>query len=137
MRQAWKTATFLLGLGWLLLGATTYGYGDWDWRVSVLMAGSTYLCVCWVFESLTRPARWPVAAFLTWWCVQGSYQLYWSLVDPSAMVEQWQASLCLFVACGVTWSTLPRFLAGPGSLGPTSMGCESRPSRSCRLGSQE
>lgn len=115
---ACKLATFAVGLGWLLWGALTLGLRDWDVPVSLLMAGSTYLFAQWCVESLKKPSRWPLAALLAWWCIQGSYEVYWRLVDPSRMVEgQWQASVWLFLLCGVIWSALPRLLAGPGRPG--------------------
>jgi hypothetical protein len=57
-----KPATFALGLGWLLWGATFFGYPDWDYGVSVLMAASAYLCAEWVVGTVMdrcRSQNWP------------------------------------------------------------------------------
>jgi hypothetical protein len=110
-----KPITFTIGLAWLLWGALTFGYPDWDVKLSLLMACSTYLCADWVWSALRhrRYVRWPLAALATWWCVDGSYWLYWSLVDPSVMIRegQWAMSLCLFLLCGAFWSIDAKALA--------------------------
>ena len=107
--MTFKNATFAIGLGWLIYGALYFGYGDWDIGISLVMACSTYLCADWVWSSLVarQYARWPLAALLTWWCVDGSYWLYWSLVEPDAMFRegQWMMSLCLFLLAGFVWTT--------------------------------
>lgn len=104
-----KNITFLLGLSWLIYGALFFGYGDWDIGVSLVMACSTYLCADWVWASIIRMEwrKWPAAAFMAWWCVDGSYWLYWSLVEPDAMFRegQWPMSLCLFLLAGFIWKT--------------------------------
>ena len=105
-----KPATFAVGLGWLLWGAAFFGYPDWDFGVSVVMAVSTYLCAEWVVGTLMdrRYKLWPAAALAAWWCVDGSYWAYWSLVRPEVMIRegQWPMSLCLFLLCGFIWRAL-------------------------------
>ena len=111
----WKPATFALGLAWLLWGAAFWDYPDWDAGVYLLMAGSTYLCAGWSVRVLMerRYRLWPVAALLGWWCVDGSYWLYWSLVRPEVMIRdgQWPMSLCLFLLCGFIWRRHPGTVA--------------------------
>lgn len=107
----WKNITFAAGLAWLLWGALFFDYPDWDVPLSVLMAGSTYLTADWfvrVFKQ-RRYAMWPLAVFAAWWCVDGSYWLYWSLVNPTVMIRegQWAMSLCLYLLCGFIWTASP------------------------------
>lgn len=102
-----KLLTFLAGLGWLLYGAVFFDYPDWDVGVSLLMAGSTYLCAAWCWRAWVQLQwrLWPAAFAAAWWCVDGSYWAYWSLVKPAVMIRegQWAMSLCLFLLCGFVW----------------------------------
>lgn len=102
-----KLLTFLAGLGWLLYGALFFDYPDWDVGVSLLMAGSTYLCAAWCWRAWVQLQwrLWPAAFLAAWWCVDGSYWAYWSLVNPAVMIRegQWAMSLCLFLLCGFVW----------------------------------
>lgn len=107
----WKNITFAIGLGWLLWGALFFDYPDWDVGLSLLMAGSTYLTADRVVAAFMerRFALWPLALIATWWCVDGSYWLYWSLVQPEVMIRdgQWPMSLCLYLLCGFIWRLDP------------------------------
>lgn len=109
--RAWKPATFAIGLAWLLWGAAYLDYPDWDYGLSLLMAGSTYLSAQWAVSVWMerRYRHWPAAALLAWWCVDGSYWLYWSLFNPAVMIRegQWPMSLCLFLLCGFIWRLDP------------------------------
>jgi hypothetical protein len=111
----WKNATFAAGLAWLLWGATFWAYPDWDYGVSIVMAGSTYLTADWFIRVIKHRcyALWPLAALAAWWCVDGSYWAYWSLVNPEVMIRegQWAMSLCLYLLCGFIWSQDPRTIA--------------------------
>lgn len=115
-KRLWKAATFSVGFGWLLWGAAFFDYPDWDYGLSVLMAGSTYFCADWVVSvAIERRYRhWPIAALLAWWCVDGSYWAYWSLMRPEVMIRegQWPMSLCLFLLCGFIWRIEPRAVSG-------------------------
>jgi hypothetical protein len=108
----WKNGTFAIGLGWLLWGAMFLEYPDWDIGLSLLMAASTYLTADWAVSAITekRYSRWPLAILAAWWCVDGSYWLYWSVVRPEVMIRegQWLMSLCLFLLCGFIWQINPR-----------------------------
>lgn len=102
-----KNITFIAGLTWLLIGAAFFDYPDWDYGVSVTMAVSTYCLAQWCVDSWMelRWRRWPATVLATWWCVDGSYWLYWSQVRPEVMIRegQWPMSLCLFLLCGFLW----------------------------------
>lgn len=105
-----KTITFAIGMSWLLYGATTFNYPDWDIGVSLVMAFSTYFTADKVIAR-SRSLNWrklPVAALYTWFAVDGSYTIYWFCVDRSVLLamrdSQWLTSLCLFLLCGMLWS---------------------------------
>ncbi len=106
-----KNITFALGMAFLLIGALTFHIPDWDIGVSLVMAGVTYCTADWVVGVLRRSEylRWPLALFFTWFAVDGSYTIYWSLVNPDAMMRgaQWLPSLCFYLLCGVIWTSLP------------------------------
>ena len=106
-----KNITFAIGLSWLLYGALTYGIQDWDVGVSLVMAGFTYATADWVVGVLRRLEykHWLKAAFLTWFSVSGCYTAYFLLIGhrERMVADQWQASLCLYLLCGVIWSCLP------------------------------
>lgn len=108
--MTFKNTTFAIGLSWLLYGATTFDYLDWDIGVSLVMAFSTYFTADKVIARL-RSMDWrklPVAALYTWFAVDGSYTIYWFCVDRSVLLAmrdgQWLTSLCLFLLCGMIWS---------------------------------
>ncbi len=103
----WKNITFLIGLALLVFGA---GYApDWDIGICFVMAGFTYLTAEYSLQAVIHRQwkRIPLAVFFAWWAVDGCYWLYWSIVNPDALVMRdvnWPASLCLYVACGLVWS---------------------------------
>lgn len=112
--MTWKNGTFLIGFVWLIYGALFFDYPDWDIGVSIVMAVSTYFTAEWVWEYVTNPMDKLLedsflVVFFTWWCVDGSYWMYWSLVNPSVMIRegQWPMSLCLFLLCGAVWNLVP------------------------------
>ena len=117
--MTFKNITFALGLTWLVYGGLTYHIIDWDVPVSLIMAGFTYASADWVVDVVWRRQyrQWPMAAFLTWVSVAGSYNAYWILTGHRERLvpDQWLASLCLFLLCGVIWSVLPK---RPADLGP-------------------
>lgn len=115
--RTWKNLTFSMGLAWLLYGAMFFSYPDWDIGVSLLMAGSTYLTADRFLNAVRvrnaqRTLLWSAGA---WWSVDGSYWIYWSMVDSSVAIRagQWPMSLCLYLLCGLVWTgyrpeSLPR-----------------------------
>ena len=73
------------------------------------MAACTYLTApCSLRALLERKWRQlPVAAFCTWFSVDGGYAIYWHFKDPVALdlmrSANAPASLSLYVACGSIW----------------------------------
>lgn len=102
-----KLLSFLAGLGLLIAGALWLDYLDWDIGISHLMATSTFATAEWTTSVLwERRWKWLVlAVFSAWFSVDGVYWVYWSYVNPAAMIRegQWLASLCLYALCGVIW----------------------------------
>ena len=106
-----KNFTFLIGLSWLLYGAMFFGYPDWDVKVSLLMAFSTYLFAERFWQNMMSLGTNLTLRDLlgAWWCVDGSYALYWTITDPTVAIRegQWLMSLCLFLLCGAVWTAAP------------------------------
>lgn len=107
--RPWKLTTLAVGLGLLIWGADYYHAPDWDVPISIIMAGFTYLTASWSMHVMVE-RRWrycPLMLFLTWWCVDGCYALYWSFVNPEALAfmreANWPVSLCLYWVCGLIW----------------------------------
>ena len=118
-----KNFTFLIGLSWLIYGALFFGYPDWDIGVSLVMAGFTYFAAQGVWQVLRSPLdcnyqEWLGAMVSTWWCVDGSYTAYWSIVNPAVMIRegQWPMSLCLFLLAGFVWSAAEDLRKFPDNL---------------------
>lgn len=106
-----KNVTFAIGLAWLIYGALNYQLQDWDLGVSLVMAFFTY-CTADLTIRILRNRQYklfPVAVLLTWLSTDLCYTAYWMIVDESRMLrgEQWLPSLCLYLLCGVIWSSLP------------------------------
>jgi hypothetical protein len=107
--RPWKLATLVIGMGLLFAGAYLTPAPDWDIGVSIVMAGFTYLTAGWSMRVMVRRQwrDWPLMLILTWWCVDGCYALYWSLVNPAALAlmreANWPASLSLYWMCGLVW----------------------------------
>jgi hypothetical protein len=108
-RRPWKIATFLIGLGLLIVGSFVLPAPDWDIPISIVMASFTYLTAGWSMHVMVerRWRDWPLMIILTWWCVDGCYALYWSFVDSQALDfmrdVNWPASLSLYWMCGLVW----------------------------------
>lgn len=108
-RRPWKLATFAIGLGLLIVGSYLIPAPDWDIPISIIMASFTFLTAGWSMHVMVerRWRDWLLMIFLTWWCVDGCYTLYWSLVDPEALdfmrEANWPASLSLYWLCGLVW----------------------------------
>lgn len=115
-----KLLTFSIGLAWLIYGALFFDYPDWDIGVSLVMAASTYLFAEAFWNNLMKLKLTVLDIVGCWWCVDGAYAVYWSIVDSSVMIRtgQWLMSLCLFLLCGACWSILPRFLYSSGLVAP-------------------
>jgi hypothetical protein len=121
----WKLLTFSIGFVWLLYGALYMDYPDWDVGVSITMSLFSLAFAQFVWESLRdrKYKQWPICAVVTWWCVDGSYTLYWSIVNPSLMIRegQWLASLCLFLLCGAVWSFSKKTIKPSADTTPLSL----------------
>jgi hypothetical protein len=107
--RPWKLATLLLGTAMLVVGAFHFDAPDWDVPVSFIMAVLAYLTAPWALRIYLdrRWAHWPLALFVTWFTVDGSYAIYWHFTDPAALdamrAANFFASLSLYGACGVIW----------------------------------
>ena len=108
-RRPWKLLSLGIGLGLLLIGSILTPAPDWDIAISFIMAGFTYLFAGWSMHVVLerRWSDWPLMLLLTWWCVDGCYALYWSLVNPATLAlmrdVNWPASLSLYWMCGLVW----------------------------------
>jgi len=70
------------------------------------MAGLAYLTAEYSLMAVIQRKGLILAALYTWLTIDGSYWLYWSLVNPAALEMRdvnWPASLCLYIACGLIW----------------------------------
>lgn len=106
--RPWKLFSLFCGILFLLAGARFSGLPDWDVPISFIMAGSAYFtapCSLRVFIE-RRWSKFPLAFFWTWFTVDGTYAIYWSIVDPVALMfrpANAMASLALYVMCGLVW----------------------------------
>jgi hypothetical protein len=104
----WRLITLFLGMVFLFAGALWSGLPDWDIPVSIIMAIPAYITAGPTMHVFTK-RQWhnlPYAIFWTWFTVDGTYWIYWSLVDPSALVLRSAnagVSLALYAMCGVVW----------------------------------
>lgn len=106
--RPWKLLSFAAGLTLLLVGADHVGAPDWDYPVSFIMAGLTYLTAPWSARVLMARhwRRLPLALLFYYVSVDGSYWLYWQAVKPAALVMReanFLASSCLYWLCGFIW----------------------------------
>lgn len=107
--RPWKLGAFVVGLGLLIVGSYLFPAPDWDIPISIIMAGFTYLTAGWSMHVMAERCwrDWPLMLVLTWWCVDGCYALYWSIVDPQALAfmrnANWPVSLPLYWICGLVW----------------------------------
>jgi hypothetical protein len=111
--RPWKLSTFGVGMAWLLYGALTYGFSDWDLGVSVLMGGLTYLTAPWAVRTILvclreRPKRWllwvAAALVVAWAVVDGSYVAYHTALHHSMLrAENFRASAAMYFLAGTLW----------------------------------
>lgn len=104
--RPWNQATFVAGLGLLIVGSFHYQFSDWDVGVSIVMALATYLTAPWSLTTLVQ-CRWrwmPLAVFYAWLSVDGVYWVWHTLSGNEMLREaQWQTSVLLWLMCGVIW----------------------------------
>ena len=107
--RPWKLFSLACGVGLLIVGAYYYEAPDWDVPISLIMAALAYLTAPWSMRVMLerRWKLWPLMIAATWFTVDGSYWLYWRVVDPVALdlmrEANGPASLSLYWACGVIW----------------------------------
>jgi len=112
--RPWKLAVFIAGMAWLLWGAVTYRFPDWDVGISVLMGLLAYLFAPWVVRLITTAVRYRrpgwvlsvmVALVVTWAVVDGSYLAYNTLLGhPMLRIDNALVSSALFFGLGVAVS---------------------------------
>ncbi len=106
--RPWKLSTFVIGMAWLIWGAQQEIAPDWDIGISLIMGTLTYFTAPWsarVIVTLNWRKLW-LAALFYYVTVDGCYWLYWSIVDPAALMMRamnFYVSTCLFWLCGFIW----------------------------------
>lgn len=107
--RPWKLFSLAVGIVLLIWGAAYYQAPDWDIPISLIMAGLAYLTAAWSLRVIMERQwkHWPLMLFYTWFTVDGSYAIYWSLKDPVALemmrAANFPASLSLYWMCGLVW----------------------------------
>jgi hypothetical protein len=107
--RPWKLITLAAGVVLLIAGSYFYNAPDWDIPISLIMAGLAYLTAP-VSMRIILERKWkqfPLMLFYTWFTVDGSYAIYWYLVDPVVLdlmrSANFPASLSLYAMCGLVW----------------------------------
>lgn len=107
--RPWKLITLAAGVVLLIAGSYFYNAPDWDIPISLTMAGLAYLTAP-VSMRIILERKWkqfPLMLFYTWFTVDGSYAIYWYLVDPVVLdlmrSANFPASLSLYAMCGLVW----------------------------------
>lgn len=116
LMRPWKLFSLTVGIAILIGGAHYTNAPDWDITFSIILAIETYLTAAWSMWILVvdpifhrgRQWRWiPVALFLAWFTVDGSYCLYWSIVNPEGLDAMRDAnfycSMPLYGIMGLVW----------------------------------
>jgi hypothetical protein len=112
--RPWKLASLAAGIALLIAGSLSFRAPDWDVPISFIMAILAYIFAPWSLRVIVE-RQWrmlPLALTATWFTVDGSYALYWSIVNPWALEmmrgANFFASLALYGMCGLVW-----FYRGP------------------------
>ena len=106
--RPWKLFSLFCGIIFLMVGARYSGLPDWDVPISLIMASLAYITAPCSLRVLLE-GRWKQfsqALFWTWLSVDGTYAVYWHLVDPAALIlrpANAVASLALYGMCGLVW----------------------------------
>lgn len=127
--RPWKLFSFVVGMAWLLYGASNYGISDWDVGISLIMGGLTYLCAPWSVRVTLhcfryRPRFWGLwiaaALFMAWIVIDGVYVLYHTAMGNQMLrLENFYASSALYFLAGAIWlysGTLRDFLSNVRAL---------------------
>lgn len=104
----WKLVTFIIGMLWLFYGAWAGIAPDWDYGISLIMGVWAYLTAPWAARVLIRGdvCAWPLAALAMYLGVDGLYVIYWSLMNPEALIMRSAnayASSALYALAGFVW----------------------------------
>lgn len=112
--RPWKLTVFFAGMAWLLWGAVTYRFPDWDVGISILMGVLAYLFAPWVVRLIATAVRYRrpgwvlsvvVALAVAWAVVDGSYVAYNTLLGHSMLrMENTLVSSALFFGLGLAVS---------------------------------
>ncbi|MEB8432051.1 hypothetical protein OO007_07410 [Cocleimonas sp. KMM 6892] len=108
-KRPWKLFTFVIGLSLLIVGSFYYKAPDWDIPISIIMASLSYLTASWSLHVLTERqwSKLPLMLFIIWFCIDGSYAIYWYFKDPVALAlmrdVNFLASLSLYLMCALVW----------------------------------
>jgi hypothetical protein len=101
-----KLFTLAIGIAILCFGAIYEQLPDWDFGVSFVMAILTFLTAPFVCITLKQLdwRRMPLAAFLAWFSIDGSYWIY-NAIAGHLMVREanFYASTPLYFMCGLFW----------------------------------
>ncbi|WP_250633505.1 hypothetical protein [Pinirhizobacter soli] len=112
--RPWKLFVFCLGMGWLLWGALTYHFPDWDVGISCLMGALAYAFAPWTVRLIASAVRWRdpgwqhrilLGLVVSWTVVDGSYVIYNTLRDHEMLrADNAIVSGALFFGLGVILS---------------------------------
>jgi hypothetical protein len=82
--RPWKLFSLACGIGLLIAGAYHHEAPDWDVPISLIMAALTYLTAPNSMRVILerRWRLWPAMLLATWFTVDGSYWMHWSLSAP-------------------------------------------------------
>ena len=107
--RPWKIFSLFCGILLLIIGSYQIKALDWDIPISIIMATLTYIFAP-ISLRIIFERRWslvPFSLFIAWFCVDGSYWLYWHFKNPRALAlmreANFLASLSLFGLCGMIW----------------------------------
>lgn len=116
--RPWKLTTLVIGLLLLIVGGDYYNAPDWDTGISIIMGVLTYLTAPYVIRNIINRTRLILSATLAWFSIDGCYWLYWSLMNPEALVMRDANAACstfLYFMMGMIWFY-------QGSLGSLAVG---------------
>jgi hypothetical protein len=105
--QPWKLLVFVFGMLFLLYGAHSLSYVDWDYGICFAMGIPTYLTAGWVMRVILdrKLQLLPVALVLLWVSADLSYVIYWGLKSPATLEAlRWAsfaASVPMYMALGL------------------------------------
>ncbi len=107
--RPWKLGTLTMGTMTLVMGSFVVQAPDWDIGISIIMAFLAYLTAPLFVQALYKRQFNVASALLplAWLSVDGFYTLYWSIVNPFALVMRdanFMVSMPLYLIMGIFWS---------------------------------